>query len=146
MPYEVKWYVENRVAITLNWGELTATEMEATNHELRVLLDNSTEPLHLIVDTRPVSRIPQGFDRMIRAMRVVQAKPTFQVAIMVTPSPLLRFFGILVSNLTQARYSTASDFVGANETLLRADSTLQGQLPNPDDWEGWHNDKNQAAP
>lgn len=140
MPYAVRWYVEQRVPVTLNWGELTVDEIEATNRELRVMLDNGAHPMHVLVDTRRVARIPQGFDRMLRAMKIVQSEPTFQVSIMVSQSTLLRFFGILASNLTRTRYSTAVNFAAANEILVRADPSLQGLLPDPEVWERFYDE------
>jgi len=129
MPFEVKWYVEGRVATVYNWGELTVDEVRATNVQLLALVRSGTPPVHLVVDTRDVTKLPGSFIPMLREIEVFRHEPGMGLSIMVTNSSVLHFFGMLSANLTKSSYHAVRDYPAVNAILRQADPTLIDFLP-----------------
>ena len=129
MPFEVKWYVERRVATVYNWGELTVAEVRATNQELLALVRVGTAPVHLVVDTLAVTKLPGSFVPMLREIEVFRHEPKMGWSIMVTNSSVLHFFGMLSSNLTKSSYRAFRNYQEVNDLLKQVDPTLVDLLP-----------------
>ena len=129
MPFAVKWYVEGRVATVYNWGELTVDEIRETNVQLLALVRSGTPPVHLVVDTREVVKLPNSFVPMLREIEVFRHEPGMGWSIMVTHSSVLHFFGMLSSNLTRSSYRAVRDYQEVNEVLRQVDPTLVDLLP-----------------
>ena len=129
MPFEVKWYVAGRVATVYNWGELTVDEVRATNVEILALVRSGTPPVHLVVDTRDVAKLPGSFVPMLREIEVFRQEPNMGWSIMVTHSSVLHFFGMLSANLTKSTYRAVRNYQDVNDVLSHADATLIDLLP-----------------
>lgn len=133
MPFEVKWYVEGRVATVFNWGELTLDDIKATNAQLLEMVRVGTAPVHLLVDTRVVEKLPRSFVPMLREIEVFRHEPNMGWSIMVTESQLLHFFGMLSANLVKSTYRAVRTYQEVNELLRQVDPALSDQLPEK--WE-----------
>ena len=133
MPFEVKWYVEGRVATVYNWGELTVEEVRATNQELLALVRSGTPPVHLVVDTLAVTKLPNSFVPMLKEIEVFRHEPNMGWSIMVTKSSVLHFFGMLSANLTKTSYRAFRNYQEVNDLLKQVDPTLVDLLP--ESWE-----------
>src|SRR5262249_19631636 len=57
MAFEVKWYVEGRVSTARDWGEFTLEEMKASNVISLEHIRTGTPPVHLLIDTRAISKL-----------------------------------------------------------------------------------------
>jgi hypothetical protein len=133
MPFQVKWYVEGRVATVYNWGELTVDEVRATNQELLALVRSGTAPVHLVVDTLDVTRLPSSFVPMLKEIEIFRHEPNMGWSIMVTNSSVLHFFGMLSSNLNRTSYRALRNYREVNDLLKKVDPTLVDLLP--ESWE-----------
>jgi hypothetical protein len=133
MPYEVKWYVEGRVSYARDWGDHTLEEMQATN---RIFIENirgGTPPVHLLIDTRAITRLPRSFMPMLKEIDAFRHEKNMGWTVMVTHSSLLHLFGVLSSNLIRMPFRAVSNYEEANAWLLHVDPTLAGLLPEK--WE-----------
>jgi len=133
MPYEVKWYVEGRVSTARDWGDLTIEEMQASNALLLEHIRSGTPPVHLLLDTRAISKLPGSFVPMLKEIESFRHEKNMGWTIMVTNSSLLHFFGVLSSNLIKMPFSAVSTYEEANATLKKVDPTLATLLPEK--WE-----------
>jgi hypothetical protein len=133
MPFESKWYVENRVSAVRDWGELTLEEMRESNKIFLDHIRNGKPPVHLIVDTRAITKMPGSFIPMLKEIEVFRHEPNMGWTIMVTNSSVLHFFGVLSSNMLKMPLRAVSSYQEANEVLKRVDPTLADVLPEK--WE-----------
>ncbi len=129
MPFEVKWYVEDRVATVYNWGELTLDHIRETNVQLLEMVRSGQAPVHIVVDTRDVKKLPRSYVPMLREIEVFRHEPNMGWSIMVTESSVLHFFGMLSANLVHSTYRAVRNYQEVNDALRRADPTLADLLP-----------------
>jgi len=133
MPFEVKWYIEGRVSSTRDWGEFTIEEMRESNVISLEHIRNGTPPVHLLIDTRAIGKLPGSFVPMLKEIEAFRHEPNMGWTIMVTNSSLLHFFGVLSSNLIKQPFSAVSSYEEANALLKKVDPTLADLLPEK--WE-----------
>ncbi len=133
MPFETKWYVPERIVTAYNWGVLTLEEMRATNVELLAMIRTGKAPVHLLIDTRDVTKMPSSFIPMLKEIEPFRNEANTGWSVMVTNSSLMHFFGLLSSNLVKSPYGAVKTYEEANALLERIDPSLQGLLPQ--NWE-----------
>lgn len=133
MPYEVKWYVEGRVSYARDWGEHTLEEMQATNRVFLEHIRAGMPPVHLLIDTRAITRLPRSFIPMLQEMNNFRHEKNMGWTVMITHSSLLHLFGVLSSNLIRMPFRAVNDYAEANHWLVHVDPTLAGLLP--ENWE-----------
>jgi hypothetical protein len=133
MPYEVKWYVEGRVSYARDWGDHTLEEMQATNRIFLEHIRGGTPPVHLVIDTRAITRLPRSFLPMLREIDTFRHEANMGWTVMVTHSALLHLFGVLSSNLIRMPFRAVNNYEEANAWLQHVDPTLVGVLP--ENWE-----------
>lgn len=133
MPFETKWYVPERIVTAYNWGVLTLDEMRATNVEMLAMIRSGTAPVHLLVDTRDVTKMPSSFIPMLKEIEPFRNETKTGWSVMVTNSSLMHFFGLLSSNLVKSPYGAVHNYEEANALLERVDPSLKGLLPQ--NWE-----------
>ena len=133
MPFEVKWYVEGRVSIGRDWGDLTIEEMRASNEMTLQHVRAGTPPVHLLIDTREIGKLPGSFVPMLKEIEAFRHEPHMGWTIMVTNNSLLHFFGVLSSNLIKMPFRAVTTYEEANTLLKKVDPTLADVLPEK--WE-----------
>jgi hypothetical protein len=133
MPFEVKWVVEGRVSCTHNWGDLTIDEMRQSNVLSLEHIRTGTPPVHLLIDTRAIGKLPGSFIPMLKEIESFRHEKNMGWTIMVTNSSLLHFFGVLSANLIKQPFSAVSTYEAANTLLKKVDPSLAGLLPEK--WE-----------
>ncbi|MBI1259016.1 MAG: hypothetical protein GC204_16220 [Chloroflexi bacterium] len=133
MPFEVKWYVEGRVSSARDWGDLTLEEMRESNVISLEHIRAGTPPVHLLIDTRAVGKLPGSFVPMLKEIESFRHEKNMGWTIMVTNSSLLHFFGVLSSNLIKMPFSAVSTYEEANLLLKKVDPSLEALLPEK--WE-----------
>ena len=133
MAFEVKCYVEGRVSMARDWGEFTLDELKASNVISLEHIRGGTPPVHLLLDTRAINKLPRSFLPMLKEIEAFRHEPNMGWTIMVTNSSLLHFFGVLSSNLIKQPFSAVGTFEEANTLLKRVDPTLATLLPEK--WE-----------
>jgi hypothetical protein len=133
MPNETKWYVEGRVTSARDWGHLTVEEMRETNRVFLQHIRSGTPPVHLLIDTRAISKLPGSFIPMLKEIEAFRHEPNMGWTVMVTNSSLIHFFGTLSSNLLKMPFKAVSSYSEVNALLNRVDPSLEGLLPEK--WE-----------
>ncbi len=133
MPYEVKWYVEGRVSITRDWGDFSLDELRESNVIALANIRAGKAPVHLLLDTRAINKLPGSFVPMLKEIENFRHEPNMGWTVMVTDSSLLHFFGVLSSNLIKMPFSAVSTYAEANALLKKVDPTLTDLLPEK--WE-----------
>lgn len=129
MPFEVKWYLEGRVSTARDWGEITIEEMRESNKLSLEHIRNGTPPVHLLLDTRAIDKLPRSFVPMLKEIEAFRQEPNMGWTVMVTNSSLLHFFGVLSSNLIMMPFRAVATYAEANDVLEKIDPTLAGLLP-----------------
>ena len=129
MPFEVKWYLEGRVSAVRDWGAFTIEEMQESNVISLEHIRSGTPPVHLLIDTRAVDKLPRSFRPMLNEIESFRHEPNMGWTIMITDSSLLHFFGVLSSNLIKMPFRAVSSYAEANAVLERVDPSLAGLLP-----------------
>lgn len=136
MPSETKWYVEGRVTSARDWGQLTVEEMRETNRVFLEHIRSGTPPVHLLIDTRAISKLPSSFIPMLKEIEAFRHEANMGWTVMVTNSSLIHFFGTLSSNLLKMPFKAVSSYSEVNALLSRVDPTLEGLLPKKWEVEG----------
>lgn len=129
MPSETKWYVEGRVSSARDWGELTVEEMRETNRVFLEHIRSGTPPVHLLIDTSAISKLPKSFIPMLKEIEAFRHEPNMGWTVMVTNNSLIHFFGTLSSNLLKMPFKAVSSYDEVNALLRRVDPSLEGLLP-----------------
>ena len=94
-----------------------------------LLVRSGTPPVHLVVDTLDVTKLPSSFVPMLREIEIFRHEPHMGWSIMVTNSSVLHFFGMLSANLNRSSYRALRNYQEVNELLAKVDSTLVDLLP-----------------
>ena len=129
MPSETKWYVEGRVSSVRDWGDLTVEEMRETNRVFLEHIRGGTPPVHLLIDTRAIGKLPGSFITMLKEIEAFRHEANMGWTLMVTNNSLLHFFGTLSSNLLKMPFKAVSSYEEVNAVLKRVDPSLEGLLP-----------------
>ena len=133
MPFESKWYVEGRVSTVRDWGDLTLEEMRESNRVFLEHIRTGTKPVHLLVDTRAINKLPGSFIPMLKEIEAFRHEPNMGWTVMITNSPVLKFFGVLSSNMLKMPFHAVSSYEEANTLLKQVDPTVADLLPEK--WE-----------
>jgi hypothetical protein len=134
MPYEVSWYVENRVVLNRIWGEYDLEQMRAGNEVILAWMHPAAAPVHLLVDVREIGHFPRNFRPMLQEIERFRNEANMGWGIMLTTNSLLHFFGVLASNVTRSSFRAASNYEEVNVILGRVDPVLAPLLPLPADF------------
>lgn len=132
MPFEMFWYVENRVVGTRLYGELTKEEFFASGQAIDAWAHRGTPPLFLVVDFRDVAKLPPNLGELMQGLAAEdQLRGTeFYWTIILSTNALYNFFGVLVSKNINSRLHICKNYAEANEFLARMESDLA--LPSPE--------------
>jgi hypothetical protein len=128
MPFESKWYIESRVSMVRDYGEITLDEMRASNQIFLEHIRTGKPPVHLLIDTRDIVKMPNSFVPMLKEIEAFRHEPNMGWTIMVTNNSLMRFFGTLSSNLIKMPFHAVKNYEEANQVLARVDSSLVNAL------------------
>jgi hypothetical protein len=129
MPYNVSWYVENRVVLNRVWGEYTLEEMRTGNEIILPWMNASSMPVHLVVDVREIGHFPRNFRPMLQEIERFRSVANMGWGVMLTNNSLLHFFGVLAANVTRSSFRAASSYEEVNAILGRVDPALASLLP-----------------
>lgn len=128
MPFESKWYIENRVSMVHDIGEVTLEEMHATNQIFLEHIRSGQPPVHLLIDTRAMTKMPGTFVPMLKEIEAFRHEPNMGWTIMVTNNSVMRFFGTLSSNLIKMPFHAVKTYEEANQVLAKVDPSLVNVL------------------
>jgi hypothetical protein len=129
MPYEIRWYVENRVVLNRIWGEYSLDEMRAGNEVILAWMRAAPTRVHLLVDVREIGHFPNNFRPMLQEIERFRNEPKMGWGVMLTTNKLLHFFGVLASNVTRGSFRAATNYQEANAILSRVDPAVAPLLP-----------------
>lgn len=127
MPYEVRWYEQDRVIQTVITGDITIPELEAMRDELiNDYLTQGQAPIHIISDARQMAKFPSQPLVVMRLTEPWLRHPNMGWAIVVgKTNPMLNFLAAAVTNLLHVNYRMTNSVEEAVETLETLDRSLK---------------------
>src|SRR5215216_5065128 len=104
MPFEISWYQPQRVVLMKIEGILTPEETQEVVTKTTVMLNESREMTHFLVDTRTLQRI----ENIPAALKAVQSGPVHPLMgwmiVVGRMNPMVKFVLDFVGLLTKSRY------------------------------------------
>src|SRR4051794_28115392 len=97
MPVDVKWYIENRLALFIVYGDFTVEDIRQLTASSRAMFDSGTAPIHAIVDVNQLKKFPLDIQEVRNSM--VARGPKVGWLTLVGTNPLVRFLLSAVSQL-----------------------------------------------
>ncbi|MEO8608349.1 MAG: hypothetical protein ABI690_10725 [Chloroflexota bacterium] len=128
MAYEVRWLLENRIVYVLNTGIGTADDVINSMRESTALMENSTAPVHIIIDGQ-TERNDISLGDLLTVMRTAPRSKNIGWAVYVSESKMNRFFGSIASQIAGAQTKAFETLPEAIAFLQRADITLPESIP-----------------
>ncbi len=101
MSYEVSWEIEGRIAMNTLYGEVTAADVRDLRHAARELSQDSTRPIHTLVDLSGITKYQTNISLMKTAIEF-KTEPTLVgwTLIYGAQNPLVRFMASLLTQLS----------------------------------------------
>jgi hypothetical protein len=126
VPYEVSWYVNQRVIHWRVWGQITLEEIAQMGKDQQKLLSEGTIPVHTISNIADVENFPTDLRQLKEALEGVNHPHLGWILVVGTTTPLKRF---VVTTATQmvvpdVRLRMFSKMEEALEFLTHVDETV----------------------
>ncbi|PJF39727.1 MAG: hypothetical protein D6737_18295 [Chloroflexi bacterium] len=132
MPFEVSWYLENRVVLVQPKGMMASADMAEMNTEILKLIhagrDAGTDKVHTIIDVRALQRMPVNISGLSDTLKHVK-DPAQGWIIMVGAKSSIRFLARIVSQIARADFCAVETFDDGIATLQRLDASLPKLTP-----------------
>ncbi|HVU13398.1 MAG TPA: hypothetical protein VHD90_19100 [Phototrophicaceae bacterium] len=123
--YLTAWLVENKVILFRVNGKYDQAVMRDGMIELDAKLAQAETPIYLINDMSELTNFAKNFTEMIGEMSQRNHFNKIVWTVTVTPSPLIRFFGNVATNMFGVKSRSVITFAEAIDVLLRIDPALE---------------------
>lgn len=122
MPYQIEWYLPNRIMVVHLHGAMTVEELGAMADESVTYIKRGQPPVHAIIDQRELVSYPYNLNTLLSINRGKQAESGFTV--MVSESPIARFVVNAFFQLIRMEMRSCTTFEEAMTILARVDPSL----------------------
>jgi len=122
MPYNIEWYIPDRVMLIHLRGAMTLEELAAMADQSVTFIKSGLPPVHAIVDQRNLISYPYRLNNLLTINRGKQAESGFTV--MVSESQVARFVTNAFFQLIGMEMRSCTSFDEAMNILQRVDPTL----------------------
>ncbi|MBA3871957.1 MAG: hypothetical protein ABI970_16745 [Chloroflexota bacterium] len=126
--YKVEWLVENRVIRIQIFGEYDVEPVQAGIAKTKALVDAGTSPVHVILDSTGVTKMPKSIRELINQMEVLRYHPNGGWIIIVSNNVMLRFAGQIATVFLGANHRSVATYEEAVETICRIDPGIADAL------------------
>ena len=126
--YKVGWLVENRVIRIQIMGEYDAEPVQAGIAKTKALVDVGTAPVHVILDSTGVTKMPKSIRELINQMDALRYHPNGGWIIIISNSVMLRFAGQIATVFLGANHRSVATYEEAIETLCHVEPALADAL------------------
>lgn len=129
MPYQIEWYVPNRVLMIRCWGEYANEDVSVMSQEVLKHSRTAPQPVHLLVDARELTRLPSSYATLIKELNTFNREPSLGWSVLVTDQGLNRLYKLLPANVVRRPVVALTEWSGVHSALLQADESLHESLP-----------------
>jgi hypothetical protein len=122
MAFDISWLIDKRVAYMRMIGNIEIEEIKQMSEAFRIYRDEGIAPVHIIVDTREMTKMPMSFDKIKDAS--AGREQTKGWTVILTKSSVTRFVATLVTATISLQYR----FMESPEAALTYLSQLSPEL------------------
>lgn len=123
MPYEISWQQDKRIIYGRIYGDNTLEDVDHWSQDLVDYLETGIEPVHLVIDTTTVKKIPTNITALKGSMRYLN-HPKLGWNVIIGGPVVVHVFAQLIARLTHIHYKAVRDVESALEFLHAEDATL----------------------
>lgn len=131
MPFEVMWYLQDRILWVSAHGELSLADFCTYNTTLETHLSDKSKHVHIIISLINIQNSPLTVKAVADSLLVYRHKMIGWNILIVDKNVLTRFFASTLGQLYKLHFTWAEDFDHALDLLIEKDSVLHG-LFHPD--------------
>ncbi|MCU0513801.1 MAG: hypothetical protein MUE40_14680 [Anaerolineae bacterium] len=131
MPFQLSWYVPEKVIQQDLYGDLTIEEVEQLSLALVVMLNESHAPLvHVFSDISRINSYPKNLAALQRATRPHMSHPRLGWGIILgLGSPVTRFIANTLMQMSRTRTRSLTTMAEVHAFLIEQDENLGALLP-----------------
>jgi hypothetical protein len=133
MPFDISWLIDKRVVLMYMYGNVDIEEVKQQTEASRTYRALGVTPVHTIVDSREITKVPMSFDK-IRQMMSSNAIPG-SWTIILTSNSVTRFIATLVTQTVGMQYRFMESPDEALAYLYQLDPSLVEYEVNKEVWQ-----------
>jgi len=126
--YKVEWLVEKRVIRIQLAGEYETETVQRGLAEMKQFVDSGTAPVHVILDSTGVTKMPKSIRELINQMESLRYHPNGGWILIISNSVMLRFAGQIASVFLGAQHRSVGTLEEAVETICHIEPGLADAL------------------
>ena len=126
---ETHWFVENRVRLLNASGYLDLATVKVYDEESRLLYDSVTQPVHVIIDVRPLKAVPP-LSELLKMATLWHKRIGVVVTVQAMRRPLMRLVFTTIVAIGRLTYRDVDTLEQAQQYIASRDRTL----PPRDTW------------
>lgn len=128
MPYQVSWYIEQRVVFSSAFGNATIEDVHNLNHDIQTYVRSGQPLVHVICDLKNIEKFPTNVAGMRKSLEQMEHDRMGWVIVCGAGNPLLRFIASVITqfvipNVRLRMFDTVQQGI---EFLHEHDATLEG--------------------
>lgn len=125
MPFEMRWFVENRIILTRYTGNITSDDIREQMGQTKNLMMEGTPLIHSIIDLSQIEKWPPlNVVNEFRSIDISEVRQKMGWSIIVVDNMLLKFGTSLFSPIFKLRQRIFSTLDEALIFLQQEDNTL----------------------
>lgn len=127
MSYTSEWQIANRVILFQLGAAYTLQDAECLNSRMLTLLNQSTQPLHMLIDLLETQHYPLNISEEVWAITLCLRHPQLGWLLVINngTNPMASFIASVVNKTTGVKMRFVKSKEEAMEILHRMDLTLQ---------------------
>ncbi|MBN8634701.1 MAG: hypothetical protein J0M07_05210 [Anaerolineae bacterium] len=122
--YSLDWLIPNKVAYARVWGRHTLDDMEQSNADFRVLLDQAGQNVHLIMDMRAAENLPIQIKRGQESLEVAKHENLGWVVSIGSSNEIVKYVGIMIVKIFRLRFQRLNSMQEVIDFLHSLDPSL----------------------
>jgi len=128
MPYQVSWYVDQRVIYCRAYGTASIEDIHDLNHDTQTYVRAGQPLVHVLCDLKGLDKFPTNIAGMRQSLEQMDHERMGWVIVCGAGNTLLRFIASLITqfiipNVRLRMFDTVEQGI---DFLLERDSTLEG--------------------
>ncbi len=124
MPYELKWYVDNRIIYARVWGKTTSDEMQDFGALMLSLVESGTPPIYYIFDGTGIQQMPVNFTQAKDALKFARHEAMGGIIAIGRSNPLVQTLSAVMTRIFRVNYRQLPTFDDAIAFLKEHDHSI----------------------
>lgn len=129
MPYEIAWYIKNRVLLLRFSGNVTIEDVESAGNSARHMIESQSSPVFSVSNIEDTTSVPANLRLLLRAL-VNARHPMRAMSIVVGADPVARILMNSLSRLSLTPLYYVETFEDALRLIHQKAPTLTDEHPN----------------